>query len=652
MKRMLPLLLLLAILLSSTLLARAAEPPPPVPATPPPRESVEPEQLQQRIGDAPWVELSLLVRADGSWSGQVRTLRPAPGGSRDGDPTSGRTVSETFLVSGEQLQQLGTVAFGGEDLTAAFAGPVLLELRGPVQAGQTLELVLPANPSTGYGWAVAALGGDVLAQTGDVETRQVWPGLGTWGQQVVRLQATGTATAAQLQLAYHRPWEPDTPPVRTISLQAEGIDLASVCAALEVSVPQPAAIPTPTDEEGATTAEPPTLAEDDPRVLPSAFNWCSVHGCSPVRNQGACGSCWAFGTVGPLEQNVGPATNLSEQFLLSCNTYSYDCSGGWWAHDFHVSPGAVLEADFPYVATDTVPCGGPYNHPYSISSWDYVGNWYSVPSTAAIQQAIYDHGPVAVSMCVGPAFQAYPGGVFSTNETCTGDVNHGVVLVGWDDAQGVWFLRNSWGSGWGESGYMRIAYGTSNVGYGASYVEYDGTNYRVFLPLQLRNFSVGALRNGNFEAGRDGSWTESSSNGWDLIYQESELLVAPHGGDWAAWLGGDDDETSVLSQATNIPANATTLNYWYWSASEDACGFDYGRVRFGSTTLQNYNLCSSTNTGQWVQQQIGLTAWRGQTVDLRFVVETDGSLNSNLFLDDVSISTSTTAPVTGAARLP
>ena len=95
--------------------------------------------------------------------------------------------------------------------------------------------------------------------------------------------------------------------------------------------------------------------------FPSTWNWCDEGACPPVRDQGTCGSCWAFGTVGVLETNLlirdGTAADLSEQYLLSCNTDSWDCGGGWWAHDYHewkYSPpeteaGAVPESGFPYV---------------------------------------------------------------------------------------------------------------------------------------------------------------------------------------------------------------------------------------------------------------------------------------------------------------
>ena len=112
------------------------------------------------------------------------------------------------------------------------------------------------------------------------------------------------------------------------------------------------------------------------------------------------------------------------------------------------------------------------NHPNRISSWSYVAG-YTVPSVDQIKNAIYTYGSVAATVCVGSAFQGYRSGVFVTDESAacgSSKVNHVIVLVGWDDATQSWILRNSWGPSWAEQGYMRIKYGTSNVGFGASYV--------------------------------------------------------------------------------------------------------------------------------------------------------------------------------------
>ena len=220
-----------------------------------------------------------------------------------------------------------------------------------------------------------------------------------------------------------------------------------------------------------------SAAED----LPAAFDWRAHGGTTPVKNQGGCGSCWAFSTVGALECNIkvrdGVTVDLSEQWLVSCNQDDWGCGGGWYAHDYHWfkkdwcgHTGAVMEEDFPYIAYD-LPCDCPYDHSYRIISWGYVGG--GIPSPDAIKQAILEYGPVSTLVAVGSAFHAYTGGVF--NVDYTGSLNHAVVLVGWDDNQGengVWILRNSWGSGWGEYGYMRIEYGHSRVGSSTAFVAY------------------------------------------------------------------------------------------------------------------------------------------------------------------------------------
>ncbi len=238
--------------------------------------------------------------------------------------------------------------------------------------------------------------------------------------------------------------------------------------------------------------EPPNwreTADFDPctptRALPSSFDWRAQGGCTPIKNQGGCGSCWAFSTVGALECNIlirdGATVDLSEQYLVSCNTSGWGCDGGWLAHDYHQwrpdpcgGVGAVLEEHAPYVAYDS-PCYCPYPHDYLIDSWAFIGPQWGVPSINSLKQAIVDYGPISVCVTANSAMQGYGGGIF--NACSAGDINHAVVLVGWDDNQGqngIWIMRNSWSPGWGEGGYMRMEYNCSRIGYGGAYVDYIG----------------------------------------------------------------------------------------------------------------------------------------------------------------------------------
>ena len=240
-------------------------------------------------------------------------------------------------------------------------------------------------------------------------------------------------------------------------------------------------LPSPDGQRGARFD--PCLPE---RALPSTWDWRTALSLPAVRNQGNCGSCWAFGAIGAMEcalvREASISVNLSEQWLVSC-TSAGSCDGGWTesaleyltcggGQDPCGGNGAVLESSFPYVAWDA-PCGCPYEHPYCLDSWLLVGSQWSDPSVEQIKQAIYDHGPVVVGVRAGTwAFAAYSGGIFNACES--GMTDHAVLLVGWDDNQagGIWFLRNSWGPGWGEGGYMRIKYGCNRVGRLAAYVNY------------------------------------------------------------------------------------------------------------------------------------------------------------------------------------
>jgi uncharacterized repeat protein (TIGR01451 family) len=149
------------------------------------------------------------------------------------------------------------------------------------------------------------------------------------------------------------------------------------------------------------------------------------------------------------------------------------------------------------------------------------------------------------------------------------------------------------------------------------------------------------VQNGDFENGRDGSWTEYSSNGFTLIGKFFDpwafLPVLPHGGDWVVWLGGASDEISSITQQVTVPAGSSTLSLWYWAASqEDTCGNDFGQVKIGNTVVGTFDLCETGNTGQWAKRTLDLSAYAGQSVSLQIRAQTNGALNSNLFIDDVA----------------
>jgi hypothetical protein len=108
-------------------------------------------------------------------------------------------------------------------------------------------------------------------------------------------------------------------------------------------------------------------------------------------------------------------------------------------------------------------------------SGGYIAGEEEIPGVESIKEATVTYGPVSVAVHSEDAFQAYDDGVF--NASTLEEVNHAVILVGWDDSlgsEGAWIMRNSWGTGWGMDGYMYIEYGCSNVGFAACYINYPG----------------------------------------------------------------------------------------------------------------------------------------------------------------------------------
>jgi C1A family cysteine protease len=198
------------------------------------------------------------------------------------------------------------------------------------------------------------------------------------------------------------------------------------------------------------------------KSLPAAFDWRTElpNGLNPVRDQGYCGSCWAFSVAGVVEalvriENPQAKINLSEQTMVSCDNDQYGCNGGFFhAFDYVQSPGLPDEAQFPYEAED-LSCKKGLESVQKIADWAYIGDGENSPTVEQVKTAIYEYGPVAVD--VNGSFSSYAGGVY--DDCYYSGTNHMVVLVGWNDAEGgYWIMRNSWGDEWGEEGYMRIRY--------------------------------------------------------------------------------------------------------------------------------------------------------------------------------------------------
>ncbi len=127
------------------------------------------------------------------------------------------------------------------------------------------------------------------------------------------------------------------------------------------------------------------------------------------------------------------------------------------------------ETVLPYVNAEKSCTNPTVNTGQVVEKWGYIDFWTPIPSVQQIKKALSEHGPLVVAVTVTPAFLSYTKGVF--NERANFEINHGVTIIGWDDSKNAWLIKNSWGSLWGEGGFMWIDYNSNNIGSYPCWVE-------------------------------------------------------------------------------------------------------------------------------------------------------------------------------------
>ena len=211
----------------------------------------------------------------------------------------------------------------------------------------------------------------------------------------------------------------------------------------------------------------------DKAELPINLSWYDLGGVTPVKNQGTCGSCWAFAATGEMESFIkiyyGIETNLSEQQSISCNPYGSDCDGGWAPASYYVfqNYGAVLENCVPYLAA-SAPCTQD-----DFLKYGTITGYNSISSDINQIKAALQYGPVCTAIDASEAFENYVGGCYDVKGSTT---NHLVLIVGYDDrscdGNGAWLIKNSWGTGFGVGGYITVEYGAGSTGTSVTQLQY------------------------------------------------------------------------------------------------------------------------------------------------------------------------------------
>jgi len=193
---------------------------------------------------------------------------------------------------------------------------------------------------------------------------------------------------------------------------------------------------------------------------PASLDWRTDSCLQPVKDQGQCGSCWAFSAIGSFEfqfcKTYGTSLALSEQQLVDCDTYDGGCQGGWYynAWTYLQSYGSNSGYEYGYTGAQG---GCRYN---SGAVYAVVSSFSQISSNPNSIMDALQYGPVSVALNAMTSFQAYNGGVYSSS-SCGGAPNHAVIVVGYGNLNGqdYWVVRNSWTAGWGQGGYALVLRG-------------------------------------------------------------------------------------------------------------------------------------------------------------------------------------------------
>ncbi|XP_064416622.1 cathepsin S-like [Latimeria chalumnae] len=203
--------------------------------------------------------------------------------------------------------------------------------------------------------------------------------------------------------------------------------------------------------------------------LPKSVDWREKGCVTSVKYQGSCGACWAFNSVGALEGQLkiktGRLVSLSAQNLVDCSKGygNHGCAGGFMdrAYQYIIdNKGIDSDASYPYVAQDR-PCRyNPANKAATCSSYQEL----PYGSETALQKALAIVGPIAVAIdATRTSFFLYKRGVYD-DPSCSHSVNHGVLAIGYGTLNGkdYWLIKNSWGTSFGDQGYIRMARNQGN----------------------------------------------------------------------------------------------------------------------------------------------------------------------------------------------
>eukprot|EP00595_Chromulina_sp_UTEXLB2642_P002504 CAMPEP_0196765430 /NCGR_PEP_ID=MMETSP1095-20130614/8787_1 /TAXON_ID=96789 ORGANISM="Chromulina nebulosa, Strain UTEXLB2642" /NCGR_SAMPLE_ID=MMETSP1095 /ASSEMBLY_ACC=CAM_ASM_000446 /LENGTH=265 /DNA_ID=CAMNT_0042123451 /DNA_START=235 /DNA_END=1032 /DNA_ORIENTATION=+ len=218
--------------------------------------------------------------------------------------------------------------------------------------------------------------------------------------------------------------------------------------------------------------KPKTLSDYDEALskvnnLNGVVNWAGLL-TTPVKDQGYCGSCWAFSAASQIESDairaglISNSVSLSAEQIVECDSSAYECNGGTTESAYfyvYTNGGITTSKNYPYSSY-----GGTSGLclPTLLDKEVTISNYYLLDTEETMKAHILSTGPL--SICIAASkWLTYSGGIMTAAE-CGDDVDHCVQLVGINQDQNYWIIRNSWGTDWGEGGYIYVQYGENACG--------------------------------------------------------------------------------------------------------------------------------------------------------------------------------------------